>query len=203
MSKYDLVSFELEFNGRVDLAGIENEMVKLFGEVGASYKKKKNHSVTVIQGALRDAHQVIYRECLIKAPTIRADILANESKERRDIHLGDPKYMVERSAHGKKWLQSGIIARRVITFKHPVSEYAAAVEFGRDSFLQVVKKAPYGITKGQTDYWLREVGAMAAQPFLLPSQRNKANQVINVFASSLSNRWLKVLRRLERKRNKR
>lgn len=203
MSKYDLVSFELEFNGRVDLSGIENEMVELFGEVGASYKKKKNHSFTVIQGALRDAHQVIYRECLIKAPTIRADILASESKERRDIHLGDPKYMVERSAHGKKWLRSGIVARRIITFKPPVSEYAAAVEFGRDSFLQVVNKAPYGITQGQTGYWLREVGAMAAQPFLLPSQRSKANQAINVFASSLSNRWLKVLRRLERGSNKR
>lgn len=202
VSKYGLVTFDLSFNGETNLSAIEDEMVKLFGEVGAAYKKNKNHSLTVIQGALKDAHQVIYRECLVRAPTIRADVLANESVEMRDVHLGDPKYMVERSAHGKKWLKDGIVARRIVTFKYPVSRYAAAVEYGRQEFMQVVKKAPYGITKGETDFWLRKVGAMEAQPFLIPSQRDKADQALNIFASSLSNRWLKVLRRLERK-NKR
>lgn len=48
MLKYDLVFFEFEFNGWVDFVGIENEMVKFFGEVGVLYKKKKNYFVMVI-----------------------------------------------------------------------------------------------------------------------------------------------------------
>ncbi|MDP5253372.1 MULTISPECIES: hypothetical protein [unclassified Vibrio] len=198
MSK-GLLAVSLSFNGQDSLSAIESEMVSLFGEVGAAYKKKTNHSIKVIKDALKEANQVIYKECLVKAPVIRPAILARESKATRDIHIGDPRYMVERSSHGKKWLKDGIVARRIVTFKSPVSSYAAALEYGRGEFLQVVRKAPYGITKGETDFWLRKVGAMEAQPFLLPSQRNKADKAMVVFASSLSSRWLKVLKKLERK----
>ena len=199
--RFDMVTTELEFNGETDWRAIEAQMVRLFDEVGVNYRQRRNRSLTVISAALKVAHQVIYKEAQVRAPVIKPHIQAGKQEDRKDIHLGSPKYMIERSAHGKKWLQQGIVARRFVTFKDPVSTYAAAVEYGRDKpFLQVVKKAPFGIQSGDTDYWLRTVAPMEAQPFLGKAQRAKAQQAVNVFGTELSRRWLVVLRRLDRNR---
>ncbi|KAB0285468.1 hypothetical protein F2P58_23435 [Vibrio fortis] len=201
-SRREYVEVKLDFNGKSSWSGIEKEMVRLFDEVGLNYNKRTNHSISVIKGALKAANQVIYKEAQVRAPVIKPHIQATKQTSRKNIHLGSPEYMIERSAHGKKWVQQGIIARRFITFKKPVSEYAAAIEYGRDAFLQVVRKKPFGIQGGDTSFWVRQVGAMKAQPFLRESQQAKAQEAVNTFSTVLERRWLRVLTRLEKRRGK-
>lgn len=188
------VNTSLTLNGSKSLSQIEREMVKMFEEVGTAFKTKRNKSVIAIQAAMRDANQVIYEEALLRAPVIRPEIFAKESKRYHSVHLGSREHMIERSAVGKKWIKQGIIARRVVTFRDPASEYAAAVEYGRSEFLQVASN--------RNGLWLRTVGAMEAQPFLRPAQKAKAQEAVNVFTTSLSNRWLKVLSTLNRRKRK-
>jgi len=192
----EMVTVKLDFNGEHDISAIYKEMQKMFDQVAPAYKGKTNRTETDIKYSLRVANQVIYREARIKAPRIRPDIHARQSKEKQEIHLSDKKYMVERSAAGKKFRSQGIVARRVVTFKDPVSKYVAAVEYGRDSFIQVMKKKPYGVKGGDTSFWLRKVGAMKAQPFLRKSQNNKAQIAYNTFTETLSKRWLTTLKRV-------
>ncbi|MGZ7642477.1 hypothetical protein [Vibrio parahaemolyticus] len=196
----NIVSVDLTFNGESDWKAIEQEMVRVFDEVGAAYKQKRNRSITAINNALKKANQVIYKEARIRAPIIKPHIQATKQESRKNIHLRD--HMIERSASGRKWRAKGIVARRVVTFKAPASEYAAAVEYGRDAFIQVVRKAPFGIKGGQTDYWLRKVGAMEAQPFLRVSQEAKAQEALSVFSRELQKNWLTILKRVNKKRGK-
>jgi hypothetical protein len=205
MARYhgqDLIETKLTFNGISNVNKIYKEMQEMFNEVGGAYASKTNRSITDIKYSLRKANEVIYNEAFKRAPVIRPEIYAGESDDRKPVHIKDRRYMIERSAHGKKWLKRGIVARRVVTFKDPVSEYVAAVEFGRDSFMQVVKKKPYGITSGETDFFLRKVGAASAQPFLLPAQKAAANRALNVFALTLQKRWLNTLKRTSKKRQR-
>lgn len=204
MARYhgqDLITTKITFNGSSEVNKIYKEMQRMFDEVGGAYASKTNRSITDIKYALRKANEVIYEEAFRRAPVIRPEIYAGESEDRKPVHIKDRRYMVERSAHGKKWQKRGIIARRVVTFKAPVSEYVASVEFGRDSFMQVVRKKPYGITSGETDFFLRKVGAAEAQPFLLPAQKAAANRALEVFAATLQKRWLTTLKRVSKRRN--
>lgn len=199
----ELVATELTLNGKESLPEILKEMSSLFEVVGTTYKSKTNKSVLNIKQALKEANLIIYREAKVRAPVIKPHIYESQSEANKAVSLKN--HMVARTAHGKKWLQRGIIARQVVTFKsprdknaQPPAQYAAAVEVGRDEFMQVVRKKPFGITGGETDFWLRKVPAMKAQPFLIPALESKAGAAYQVFASVLSKRWRKTLEKIER-----
>ena len=194
----ELATVSLSVNGRDDISAIYNEMVKMFDQVAPAYTGKTNRTELDIKHALKKANELIYREARLKAPRIRPEIQEGKIQSRKNIHLSDPKYMKERSSAGKKFRAKGIIARRIVTFAHPVSTYVAALEYGRDEFLQVMKKKPYGIVGGQTDSWLRKVGAMDAQPFLRKSLDNKAQQAYDEFSSVLKKRWINTLKAVGR-----
>ncbi|EID0057164.1 hypothetical protein LA065_003192 [Vibrio parahaemolyticus] len=190
MSMYK-VTTELSFNGKSQLSAIQKEMTQVFSEVGLAYKGRKNRSLSVIQGALKDAHQVIYEEVLARAPTIKPEILERESPELRNVHIKSREYTVERSALTKRMRNRGLVARRIITFKEPVSKYVAAVEFGRDESFHL--KAGKG-----ANFKVIRLAPMKAQPFLRPAQRAKASEAILTFNTALQKRWLTVLKRLNK-----
>jgi len=192
----DLLTVKLAFNGKTDVSAIYKDMQKMFDQVAPAYKGKTNRTETAIKASLTKANQVIYREARMKAPRIRPDIQAAKQKSRKDVHLSDKEYMVERAAAGKVWRKQGIIARRVVTFKAPVSSYVAAIEYGRDEFVQVAKKKAGDNMGGETGFYMRHVGAMKAQPFLRKAQNSKAQVAIDTFATVLSKKWINILARV-------
>jgi len=194
MARYhntDLLAVKLDVNDKHDISKIYSEMARMFDAVAPAYKGKTNRTELDIKFALKSANQVIYREVKLRAPTIRPEIQAGKSESRKSVHLSDKKYMKERQAEGKRWRSQGIIARRVVTFSAPVSTYVAAVEYGRDSFLQFVKKSSKG-------GYVRKVGAMKAQPFLRVSQNTKAQAAYDTFAAVLAARWVNTMKAVAR-----
>jgi hypothetical protein len=189
MKNTDLLTVALDFNGKRDLSEIYREMTKMYDQVAPAYKGKVNRTETDIRYSLRKANEVIYREARLKAPKVRPDIQARQNKELQLIHLSDKKYMIEGARQGKTWRKQGIVARRVVTFKAPVGEYAAAVEYGRKEFMQVIENKSYKKKNGDTNFHLRAVGAMKAQPFLRKAQNSKAQSAFDTFSAVLDKRW--------------
>jgi hypothetical protein len=189
---FDFVSADLSMNGENDISGIYREMIKMFDQVAPAYKSKTNRTELDIRHAMKEAHQLIYHQARIQAPKIRPEIQAGKEEGRKDVHLSDKRYMIERQALGKKWRSQGIVARRVVTFKDPVSKYVAAVEYGRESFMQPIVRE----TKNGATIAFRKVGAAKAQPFLRKAQKRKAQPAVNEFSRVLKVRWLKTLKRV-------
>lgn len=196
--KGELVVTDLEFNGNSDVSKIYKEIKKTFAEVGTAYKTtgttKTPRGVLDIRYALKHANKLIYDAAQIRAPIIKPHIYQGQSKANQAVSLKN--HMVEGQRLGKKWINRGIIARRVVTFRGKAkvegamspAQYAASVEFGREKFMQVAKK-PVGITGGETDYYLRTVGATQPDPFLIPALEAKAQPAYDLFYKVLEKRW--------------
>ena len=197
--KTGYAAIALDFNGKTKLSDILAEMTSKFDEVAGSYKGKTNRAETDIKFALKKANQVIYREVKLRAPRIKPHIQAGKSKERKLIHLKD--HILEKPTNGKTWRSQGM-SRRVVTFSKEVSHYVAALEYGRDEFMQVRKK-PKSVKGGDTSYWLRSVGAMKAQPFIKVAQNKKAQAAFDTFSDVLGVRWLKTMKKVAKVKKKR
>lgn len=194
--KTDLLTVALDFNGSTKLSDILAEMQSRFEDVADVYVGKTNKAELDIRAALKAANEVIYREVKMKAPRIKPHIQATKSKDRKDIHLKD--HIQAKATNGKTWRSQGM-SRVVVTFAPIVGSYAAALEYGRDEFMQVMKKKPFGIKGGDTDYWLRSVGAAKAQPFIRDAQTRKAQAAFDTFSSVLGTRWVKRMKAVEKK----
>ncbi len=190
------ISSELDYNGKRSLSEIYKEMDRTWNEVGKAYKSKKNRSVLDIQYSLKQANAVIYRRALARAPIIRADVKKTEPNYRKSISLRDKSGLRERSAHTKKMLNEGIIARRVVGSSGYASQYIAAVEYGRDEFEQIRTK----LVDGGAEANFRTIGKTKPQPFLRPSLQHGAQEAYDVFANTLENRWAATMRRVARRR---
>tara|TARA_Y100001960_G_C14784209_1_gene890296 strand:+ start:31162 stop:31788 length:627 start_codon:yes stop_codon:yes gene_type:complete len=196
------VETKITYNGEADIRKMYSQMINLFDQVAIAYPNgKTNRGFLDIRYSLAKANKVIHAEVLKRAPVIRPEIAAKQSKKMQLLSLRDPKQTVARSAHSKKLMRRGIIARQVVTFRNDkengsTGSYAAAIEFGRDPFMQVLEKKKHNVEGGDTDFFLRAVGAMKPQPFLIPAQRAKANQAMNVFAATLQKRWLTTLKKV-------
>ncbi len=188
---------DLNYNGHRGLSSIYKEMDLMWNQVGKSYKSKNNRSVLDIRFSLKQANQIIYKRALARAPSIKADVKRTEPEFRKKISLKDKSGLQERSAMSKRLMSKGIIARRTVGSSGYASQYIAAIEYGRDEFIQPRTK----VVDGSIQATFRKIGKARAQPFLRQSLYHGAQPAYDVFANTLERRWAATMRRVA-KRNK-
>ncbi|PHS22005.1 MAG: hypothetical protein COA84_14075 [Robiginitomaculum sp.] len=166
-------------------------MQSMWDAVGSSYKSKTNRSLLDIRYSLRLANNVIYKRALLRAPSIRSEIRATEPAYRKAISLKDKSGLREASAMSRRLQSKGIVARRIVGSAGYASQYIAAVEYGRDEFVQPRTK----IVNGAIEATFRKIGRAKAQPFLRQALFHGAQPAYDVFASTLEKRWAATMRR--------
>ncbi len=189
------VESELTYNGKSSLPTIYAEMQKTWDAVGKSYKSKTNRSLLDIRFSLRKANESIYRRALARAPVIKADIKATEPEYRQEISLRDKSGLREGSAMSRKLQSRGVVARRIVGSKGYASQYIAAIEYGRDEFVQPRTK----IVGDRVQATFRTIGKARPQPFLRQSLYHGAQGAYDIFSTTLEKRWTATMRRVARR----
>jgi len=188
------ISSDLTYNGSRSLPDIYKEMDKMWNLVGKAYESPNNRAVLDIRYSLRKANEVIYKRALSRAPSIRSEIRDTEPAYRKAISLKDKSGLQERSAMSKRLMSRGIIARRTVGSAGYASQYIAAVEYGRDEFVQPRTK----IVNGAVEATFRKIGKAKAQPFLRQALFSGAQPAYDVFTSTLEKRWAATMKRVAR-----
>lgn len=170
---------------------IYKEMELMWNAVGSNYKSKTNRSLLDIRYSLKKANQIIYQRALRRAPSIRSEIKKTEPQYRKLISLKDDTGLREASAMSKRLLSKGIVARRIVGSAGYASQYIAAVEYGRDAFVQPRPN----ISSGALEVTFRNIGKARAQPFLRQALFHGAQPAHDVFAKTLEKRWAATMRR--------